>query len=277
MSFSMNAAVPADTSAPINLDFNLPFGPQIANYFKNLPDLRGQELALPGQAVAAIMCLPVLEMAGGLPLVTCAKFAGRGEPMQPVAVFDSQDFRHNVVRPRRNEIADGEAFEGYTVLDGGGRGLTELQMTELAETLETNVDNIRIISCDMGHIDPANPTEGVVDKLVSLDGMVKSDWTGGRVLYVPPGLGLSATIQATAMFGLSEVWPRTIRLNRHDDGAFHVEELIDVQALRQGLGREVRENWMSGNAPVSIPRELFNQLVETAPEELRAQLLALVE
>jgi hypothetical protein len=42
---------------------------------------------------------------------------------------------------------------------------------------------------------------------------------------------------ATAIYGLSEVWPRTIRLNRRSDGSFHVDEIVDPQSMRQfGVG-----------------------------------------
>lgn len=259
--FSMSHEIPGDTVSPLNLDFARPFGPQVQEYYFNkAPDLRGySDYGLPIQAIAAVMAVPVLEMSVGFPHVLIYNIGTK----EVVGVLDLGNFRHSVVRPRRAELARGEAYPGYTVIDGAGRGgLTGEQLEQLAERIGATTTEIRVMSAPMGHMNFSDPTAGVVDALVA-SGLSAEDWAGGRVLYLPPGMGLSAVVQATAIYGLSEVWPRTIRLNRRPDGSFAVEELVDPQALRQ-FGVALRAAWiaavptatLSGNIPEEFRRAL---------------------
>ena len=62
--------------------------------------------------------------------------------------------------------------------------------------------------------------------------------------------------QAISIHGISEDWPRTIRLNKGSDNEFHVEEIVDVQSMRQwavGLAAKLESEKpivaLSGNIP----------------------------
>ena len=275
-SFSMHPVIPADKIAPLNMDFSAPFEAQVKSYFEQVGDLRRYNwYGLPGQAVAAALTLPVLEMSVGLPTMYLFGF---GREVKIVGELDLDDFRHNQVRPRRSKAPDGNAYPGYTILDGAGRGVEPFQLAEVAEALGTTTDNIRVVDVSMGHIDPAQPENGLVDRLIA-SGLTKADWTSGRVLFLPPGFGPLAAVMVTAIYGLSEVWPRTIRLNRSEDGTFHVAEVVDPQAMRQ-FGVQLRAKWDAGQAPVSVPRELFDKIVHIVGLEaptLATELLTLVK
>jgi hypothetical protein len=259
---SLHPAIAATTSLTLTLDFGRSFEQQIRDFFEKAPDLRGYaSYGLPGQSVGAVLTLPVLEMACGFP-VTPIYDIGKKEV---VGNLDLGNFRHHTVRPRRSELPRGEAYSGYTVIDGAGRGLTALQKSELEEVLGTT--DIRVVSAPTGHIDFTDPTKGIVDTLLAT-GLTFEDWTSGRVIYLPAGMGLSAVVQATAIYGLSEIWPRTIRLNRRDDQQFHIDELVDPQALRQ-FGVNLQAKWqdtqpvvtLSGNVPEDF-RRLLAELAE---------------
>jgi hypothetical protein len=82
------------------------------------------------------------------------------------------------------------------------------------------------------------------------------DWTSGRVLFLPGGAGIVGALQAISIHGISEAWPRTIRLNKGSDNEFHVEEIVDVQSMRQwavGLAAKLESEKpivaLSGNIP----------------------------
>lgn len=264
MKFSMHPAVSGDICLPLNLDFNAGFERQVREYFETVPDLgRYESHALPGQAVASILALPVLEMSVGFPHTPIYDIGVK----EVVGVLDLGRFRHQEVRPRRAELPRGEPYHGYTVVDGSGRGLTDLQRYELAEVLGTGIDEIREVSAPLGQMDFADPTAGVVDTLLAT-GLFFEDWTSGRVVFLPPGMGLGAVIQATAIYGLSESWPRVIRLNRRSDGQFHIEELVDPQSLRQ-FGVRLADRWREAKPSVTLSGDV--------PEEFREELAALAE
>jgi len=235
-SFSMHPAIPADKKSPMAMDFACPFEGQVKTYFEGAGDLRGfNPIGLPGQAVAAALALPVLEMSIGLPTMYLFGF---GQEVKVVGELNLDNYRHNQVRPQRAKCPEGEAFAGYTILDGAGRGVTPEQMTEIVAAVGT--EDVRVINVSIGHVDPANITAGLVERLIG-SGLAKADWTGGRILYLPPGFGPLAAVMITAIYGLSEVWPRTIRLNRRADGSFHADEIVDPQSLRQfGVGLVAR-------------------------------------
>lgn len=269
---SMTPGVHADVNAPLTLDFAAPFGPQVQAALAALPDLRKiEEVALSGQGVAAVLSLAGLELAIGLPVVTLTGF-GPDSPV--VGSLDLRGFRHNTVRSRREESPTGEAFAGHTVLDGAGRGVTPAQLTELAATLGVEPDAIRVFDVSMGHVDPAEPQKGVADRLLQT-GLTKADWTSGRIVFLPPGLGTLTAVMATAIYGLSEVWPPIIRLASGIDRQFHVAEVCDPQALRQS-GAALVAKWAAGTAPVAVPRDLFDEALAALPEgDLRERFAAL--
>ncbi len=256
--------------AILSLDMSSAFTPQVEAYLRGLGDPRGiKRVGLVGQAVAASLILPALEMLGGLPAVALQGF---GQQAGLLGWLELADYRHNLVRPRRADLANGDAFAGITVLDGGGRGITPQQKTELAALLNVEEDAIRVFDVSMGQVDMAAPQNGMVEKVIAT-GVTFSDLTSGRVLHLPAGSGLVAAVMATTIYGLSEAWPRTIRLNKGGDGAFHVEEIVDPQAMRQwgvALGREIEEAaprcTLTGNLPEGFRQALANLAMEFGVE-----------
>ena len=279
---SFHPAIPADVNRPLTLNMGEQFVPQIEKFFTEGPDLR--ELSVTGffgQAVAAVLGLPVLEMSRGLP----ADFAlfGFGAEIKQLGSLDLGGYRHNAVRPRRSEVSDGEEFSGYTVLDGAGRkdpqtgvGMTASQLSELAAILDCKVGDIRVVDVSVGHVDCAAPEKGDPKREEDLagtltkSGLTKADWVSGRLLFLPPGLGPLAAVMATAIYGLSEVWPKTIRLVGRPDRTFAVAEVVDPQPLRQ-FGAHLAEKWRQAIAPVSVPRELFDRLLGHLESHLEAR------
>lgn len=255
---------------PLNLNLSLPLEGQVKAYLKSLGNeaLGKKRVVLTGQPVAAILTLPGLEMLGGLSSLPNLALIPYGKT-EVVDWVNLADFRHNVVRSRRAEIPGGEAFAGYTVLDGAGRGLTAGQLTELAQKLDVKETDIRTIGVAMGQVDltsAAAATAGMVDKLLST-GLTTADWTGGRVLFLPGGAGIVAALQATAIHGLSESWPQTIRLNAGADRVFHVEAVENPQAMRQwavGLAREMEAAKPVVSLSGTVPEEFRTALEELA-------------
>jgi hypothetical protein len=188
-----------------------------------------------------------LEMVSGLPNLTLYTF---GQKVERVGSLALNDYRHQTVRARRNEIPQGEASAGYTVVDGSGRGLTDVQRVELAERLGVKPEDIRIVDANVGQVDFTKPTEGMVEKLLGT-GLTVADWASRRVVYLPAGSGLAAVIQATAIHGLSESWPRTIRLNKGADNAFYIEELVDPQDMRQ-WGTSIVAKWQADTTEAAL-------------------------
>ncbi|KKW31140.1 MAG: hypothetical protein UY76_C0065G0003 [Candidatus Uhrbacteria bacterium GW2011_GWA2_52_8d] len=266
---SMIPALSGRVNASLNLDFSRPFVQQIQAYLEGLGnDARGlRSVALVDQGVAAILMLPALEMLGGLPTVV---FKGFGQDA-PVVSVDLSVFRHNEVRLRRAELAHGEAFAGFTVLDGSGRGLTPVQLTELAALLNCEEGSIRTMNVQAGTKGQVDLTsaKGAVDGMADLliqTGLTVEDWTSGRVIFLPGGMGNIGALQATAVHGLSEAWPRTIRLAADTGKVFHVAEVVDPQAMRQwAVGLAAR---LDGAIPVAV-------LSGEIPEAFRAALAVL--
>lgn len=258
--YSMHPAITAATIGiettvnPLNLDMAAPFAPQVQAFFQKAGDLSGYgSFALPGQGTAAILCLPVLEMSAGFPKTPCYDIGKKAV----VASLDLGKFRHEVVRPERAKLTRSEAYAGYTVIDGAGRGMTPVQLDELKKLVGS--EDIRVLAAPLGQLEFTDPTKGVVETLLAT-GVNFETLTSGRVLYLPAGMGLGAVVQATAIYGLSEAWPKVIRLNRNADGTFSVAEVCDPQALRQ-FGVMLAAGWREATAPVAVPRELFDRVV----------------
>lgn len=205
---------------------------------------RPEGIALIGQAPAASMMLPALEMMGGLPRIMLMGF---GEGAKVLGWLDLADYRHNVVRPHRALIESNEVpFAGWTVLDSSGRGLVADQLTKLAESLGVGEDAIRVLDVGMGQVDFACPQEGMVEKLLGL-GLSRGDWTSGRLIHLPAGSGLIAAVMATTIHGLSESWPFCLRIVRDPGGSgqFILTEVLDCQGFRQTgalIAEEDRDN-----------------------------------
>lgn len=269
---SMHPAVTADTSAILALNMNEAITPQVIDHIKSLGDLSNTEvIGLPGQAVAAIICLPIFEMTCGLP--HNVSMVGFGADAKVAGSIDLDAFRHNIVRPHRAEIAQGDAFTGYTVLDGAGRGLTADQLAELAASLNVAETEIRLVNVSPGQVNLAlhcEEQERLAAQLVAT-GLNWSDWTSGRLIYLPTGHGGVAAVQATAIYGLAEVWPRVIRLNRAEDGSFHLAEVVDPQAGRQ-IGVALKAEWAKGNTPILVSRDLIREAIAALTEAGKADL-----
>ncbi|OGC55551.1 hypothetical protein A3A78_01180 [candidate division WWE3 bacterium RIFCSPLOWO2_01_FULL_41_18] len=254
--FSFHLALPADVVVPATLDFGQNFLAQVQKILESAgPGLRtAGEVALPGQAVAAILATAGLEMVSGLPTLTLYSI---GQKAERVGVLDLGGYRHQAVRSRRGDVPQGEAFLGYTVLDGSGRGMSAGQLGELAQILDVAVEEIRAIDANVGQIDWADPTKGMVDRLIAT-GLTKADWASRRVLSLPAGAGLAAALQAATIHGLSESWPRTIRLASGADKAFHVGEIVDPQDMRL-WGTNMTAKWQS-DATAGTLRQLASEL-----------------
>jgi len=268
---SMLPGLPIDNAAIaiLNLNFSKGFEEQVKSYFEGLGNAaRGNtHIALVGQGVAAVLCLPAFEMLGGLPRVALIPF-GKKEVADWVP---TADFRHNEVRSRRGELKHGDAFAGYTVLDGSGRGLTPVQHTELAAKLGVAEDMIRAINIQAGNkgqVDlstAGKATAGMADLLIQT-GLTVEDWTSGRIVFLPGGAGIVGALQAVAIHGISEAWPLTIRLNADAQKVFHIEEVVNPQAMRQwAVGLQGRLE--AANTIVALTGEI--------PEAFRQALLAL--
>ena len=274
---SMHPAADAAQMGVLTLDFSRPFGPQVNRFLQDGPDLRNVEVALlPGQAFAAQLVLPALEMIGGLP--RNLGIVGFGREAKVVGEIDLESYRHAVARPARSRVPAGEAFPGWTVLDGRGRfGERDSahQVEELAAQLECGVEEIRVLNVALGHVEdlgniPAGPAgdRDLLDILVE-SGLTQGDLASQRVLFNPPGHGGIATVQATAIYGLFEVWPTAIRLAAAERGApFRVVEIGDAQGMRQ-FGVHLAAAWREMR-----PTVLFRGDI---PEEMRRVIAAIAE
>ena len=240
----------------LNLEMGAAFAPQVQTWIRNLGDPRGiRNVVIIGQAVAASLLLPAFEILSGLlNLVLLAP----GKAVSILGGLSLGDYRHKVVRPLRSLLPRGEAYSGYIILDGAGRGLSSAQRSELVALLGT--EDIRVLSVDMGQVDFTTPQKGMPEKVLAT-GLTFEDLTSGRILHLPAGSGVIAAVMATTIYGLSEGWPRCIRLNKADDGEFHVDEIVDCHAMRQwaiGLASELDK----AGAPVLVPRSLFDRMVK---------------
>ena len=258
-----NLEMEGATKAILNLNMAEPFTPQAQEYLRGLGDARGfGKVALVGQAVAALLVLPALEMLGGLPSLI---FKGFGS--EAVYEVDAASYRHNTVRSRRKDLAQGETFAGYTLLDGSGRGLTPVQLSELATSLGVDPSMIRTLSVDMGQVDMGNVTAGMVEKVIAT-GITFGDLTSGRTLFLPGGAGIVASFMGVTIYGLGESWPRTLRLAQDADKVFHLAEVVDPQGMRQwGVG-------LSAELDAAVPRVTLTGAISS---EARERFLALAQ
>lgn len=75
-------------------------------------------------------------------------------------------------------------------------------------------------------------------------------------------------LQALTIHGISEAWPRTIRLNKGSDNEFHLDEIVDPQGLRQ-YGVSLQAKWRDAQPTVILSGEI--------PEDFRQLLVELAE
>jgi hypothetical protein len=267
--FSFHPALPSEVNVPATLDFAKKFAPQIKRILESAGAglmNRDGEVTVSGQAVAAILMTAGLEMVRGLPHLTLYTL---GQTVERVGVLDLGEYRHDFVRNRRDERSIGAEYPGFTVLDGSGRGMTEVQKIELAKKLKISPDEIRVINvCTFGperkgQANFADPTNFMVESLLDT-GLTVADWSSRRVLYLPAGSGLAATIQATTIHGLSESWPRTIRLASGADKVFHVAEVVDPQDMRK-WGTKMVGKW-TADKTASVLTELAATIANAIAE-----------
>ncbi len=252
--------IPAQTEQVLTLDFNKPFVEQVKSFFNKSADLTETSITgYFGQGVAAILGLPVLEMSCGLPNAIAVMNIGTKEI---VGKLDLADFRHSIARPMRSRLGNGIVTNAdFILLDGAGRGLQDYQKKELEEVIAGTVE---VLSIPIGHIDFQEPTNGILETIIAT-GISFDQLTSGKILYLPPGLGLAAAIQATALYGLSEVWIQTIRMNQKEDGRFHVEEVVRPQELRQ-FGVKLAQKWRKEGGSIQISRDLLRRLIDGHPD-----------
>jgi hypothetical protein len=238
--FSMNKAIDPSPDggvlAALNPMLSHSLEEQVVEYFGTARDLSAfDEFVLPRLPVVAILALPVLEKITGLPVLTLYSFDQECGTAEVTGRLDLAAYTTEIVGPRQTELPTYEqvpTYDGYTVLDGTGRGMTADQLAGLAEKMCCREQDIRVLNASMGRVDLANPTAGMVDKLIST-GVSRIDLAYRSVLYLPAGNALVAALQAATIYGLSKAWPRTIRLNRHGRSEFRFEEVLDPQALGQ--------------------------------------------
>jgi len=264
----------------LNLDFNLPFVPQVQKYLKDIGDPRGiEKVGLTGQGTAAIICLPALEMLGGLPEIALIPFRER----EVAGWLNSRTFRHETCREmRRKEDAGKSAPRGFTVIDGGGRGLTEDQIGQLAKEIGCDTTEIRVFSTNPGQVDIADLggeagkkiAEGIKSAMIEGQFPVNETADVSRLMFVPHGGGIVATVQALALHGFLGSWPQTVRIAGSPADGFKVREVVDPQSMRQ-WATNLAEKITKEGAPVLVPQNLINRLLErlgdsSEAEELRA-------
>lgn len=265
-------------NSPLTLDMGADFAPQVQAYIEGLGDPRGvKRVALVGQAVAAILALPALERLGGLPKLALVPFGAK----EVACWFDTEYYRHNTCRELRDAVV-GEAPAGYTVIDGGGRGMTPAQLEQLATELGCEVEEINVSSTNPGQVDLADLggeagisiAMGVKLALHKAGFPAAETAATSRLMFLPHGNGTVGVCQALALHGLTGAWPRTVRLSGTPATGFSVAEVVDPQGMRtwaDGISRRFE----AGEAPVSVFRDLLNRLIageESAREEARALL-----
>ncbi len=267
-------SIPEATELILSLDFSQSFTDQVKDWVtKNIFNLKScEEIGLVGQSAAAIMMLPAIEMIAGLPKVATYQ-PGQSEVL---AWVDTAEYRHKIVRSRRTEIPEGDAFSGITVLDGGGRGLTAKQSAQIARHFVVSESQIQVLNLGMGQVDMTNPTAGMADKVINCGITTGDVLHPERMIYVPAGAGLVGSLMALTIYGLTESWPQTLRLNKEGE-EFVVAEILQPQDMRQ-YGVAVAEEFRKGNAPVSISRDLYNRLCQAVVNtELYQELKNLTE
>lgn len=249
--YSFHPALPTDVNVPGTLDFSQPFEEQVKAMIESAgPGLVGaDELALPGQPVAAILAAAALEMLVPLRIT----LYGFGQRVDRVGQLSLCEWRNNTVRRRREDIPLAGGVSGYLILDGSGRGLTDIQKVELATLLKCPPGKkLQVLDISMGQVDPEDPTKGVVEKILSV-GLTGGALASLLVLYLPPGMGLPAVVQAVALNGLSEYWLRTIRIAKGADGQFHVAEVVDPMHMRS-WGSHLLGRWQQDATVKTVAR-----------------------
>lgn len=282
VTLSLNPGISGDIQQVLNLNLNAPILGQVVKHFKGLSPIdfgdRRLEFVPRGNGCADVACAAILEgVLDGLPVLDVFGFGPTANEV--LGRVDLDDYRHNVVRPRRDEQKPGPAPQGWIVLDGLGVGLPDEQPQELAKLLGCEPGDLRLVPVPMGHAEPGNPRvnirgQSVVDVMEDT-GLNRTEWTIGRLVYIPPAFGPLAVTQGAAIHGLGKAWPRTVQLRRKADGKFEVLDVLDVQALRQ-FGVELGAAWRRGETGSSI---LFGEpVVSTSgpmPEGFVDQLRAL--
>lgn len=253
-SYSFHPAIALDVNIPSVLDLTKPLGLQAIALLKlaGAGLLQADEICLSGKSEVAIAQTAALEMAFGGSLPTMTLF-GFGQKTERLGAFSLNQWRHNEVRERREELSEADPQKKWLVIDGAGRGLEEFQLVELSALLGAEIKDIRVLKIPVGHVDPNDPAKGMVDAIIQ-SGVSKLE-LAWHVLYVPPAFSPTATCQATALYGLSEHWVPVIVLSdkQHNDGKYHVVEVVDVHAFRD-VGTELLAQWQADRTEAALKR-----------------------
>lgn len=246
-----NVEIEGGTQSLLNLNFSLPFEAQVQDWVtNNISTLVNTErVVLVGQSVAACLVLPALELVRMLPQIALVQ-PGSNEIS---GWLDTGNYRHQEIRPRRKDLKEGQAFEGITVFDGRGQGLTATQYEQISNHFGFTKERIRVINVGIGQVNMANPTSGMVKKILNSDFNAEDAKHPERIAYIPAGAGIVGALMALTIYGLIEVWPATVRLNKKGE-EFVVEEIVQPQDMRQ-FGAMAAKEFRDKSAPARVSKK----------------------
>lgn len=175
------------------------------------------------------------------------------------------DFRHNQARPKRQKFLvteDNLSQDAVIIVNASGRELPSHQLVELLDLSGSGA--IKIVNLQLGQIDLGQNglAEWLIDELTNalLSEGVGNSIASRRVIMITTGLSPVNAILVTALHALCESWcSQPVAENK--EGIFHFTDLIQLEKM-EALGRTVK----AGGAPVRVPRDVFEQLLNAHPE-----------
>ncbi|MEM6772867.1 MAG: CRISPR-associated protein Csx15 [Bacteroidota bacterium] len=217
------------TNMPLTLDLQAPLTNQVTNHLARLVDSAPTTIIPVGQPTA-----------GAIMLAACHRLLKDDSLKMGFFEFGTNKYlgdfpllqwRNDVVRKRRSELDSSAPSERWVVLDCLGKGVTDEQLS----TIERQLGVFEIQSFMPGyHLgafeDLRKQADEIVDTIISE--VNHAYLHGQRVAIIPPGSSQVSALIATALYGLTEIWPTLIHRPRTNEG-FVVKEIIDLQLVRQ--------------------------------------------
>lgn len=238
---SFNSAVQEGAQHPMLLDLSKPVVPQVIDTLKAV-DVRRYEYLVPvGQSAAAISMVAMLDLATKF---RTAFFQFGSNKLE--ASFDLFGWRQNVISHQRPDLSEVTPADNWLLVDCLGRGVPEADINAIEESLAGSLlelpDGNKFLQLlanyrlDNQRLD--SQAQEIVDAVLTVP---RESLKAQKIAMIPPGSGQLAILVATAIYGLTEVWPRIVR--RADMGSgFEVAEVINIQAARQ-QGVEILKAW----------------------------------